>query len=832
MENRDSGAGGGPKKNGDANMSRNIFPFNPGRTVARHSSSLLFLTAMFAQGISAAPPPTGGPPPIFETLRDYDPGGRVTVDYSRVGENRFANAGIEQIGGDGAPAAWKTVGAATVITQPVRAGRRALRLENPAWPKTDGRLIQKVDHVQGGGSYRAAIYMRSPAGARNVNIKFEVSMGTGKYLGGFRSEHFTVSDSAGWVRIEYTHKLPARPDLSVTVLFRLWGPGPLLLDDASFELVSQEPLHLPSGAAGQRLAQASGLLAWTAPLPTRITAQHAVDLDKANAWPTGELRLRLAGNETGILPLFLTAAGTDFAEISVEVETGAPKAAMRAHDLKLFTVEPFQYLGDLYYDVLVPARPFALPSGTSKMVWLSVYMPPGAGRRPVKGDLVLRSGGGEVLRVPFRVDVFGFDLPHEPSLPFSVGIPRPGRRVRAAERRQWLRDIARHRLSIRHLAAPRLRFDGDTPVIDFSAFDADLAFAADLGMGLFQLPFSYVAWGHGSRYVQVFGPIDAERISDRFRRRFVNAMRALAEHLERKGVLDRFNHNLFDEPYPKHYAQVRELAGLLKQANPRYRPSVYGVGRAAADGELAGCIEEPIGAGWDPTTRELLRRRGALVTVYNPLQTFDITRRPELVRGFAWWAFRCRIDRVYQWCIGPPAQSMRAHDYGSAWVFENPGHDAFLSTVRFEMLREGLEDHDYLTLFQRALEGVARKLKVKDVDSREIADRFAAQLSGRQIMKQCTEPAKYERLRAFLGSAIEWLRTPPLALFRVRPGKTPAAVRLELWAARDTRMQLGVEPGAVVSGSGSVEVLPDPTGMVDLVVVKGHDTKRLRLPVR
>ncbi|MCK5805886.1 MAG: carbohydrate binding domain-containing protein, partial [Lentisphaeria bacterium] len=383
-------------------------------------SSFLFLAVSFALAAGAGPAPGDKEAPIFQTLRDYDPASHVAVDYGRVGENRFLNSDLEQAGEDGALADWETVGNTTMTTEDMHSGQHALLLKNPIWPKRDGRLVQDINHVQGGVSYQASIYMRSPKGSRNVNIKFEVYTPEGKSLGGFRSEHFTISDSEGWVRVAFTHKLPPVPEVRVTVLFRLWDAGPLLLDDASFTLVRQEPLYLAPDAPGQRLMQVDGLLAWTKPLPTRIPAQYPVDAKKARAWPSGHLELQLAGNETGILPLFLTATGSDLADVSVQVETRDPEAVERC-DLALYTVEAFQYLGDLYYDVLVPAVPFALPSGTSKMVWLSVYMPPGAKRQPLQGALLLRAKGREAVRIPFSANVFKFDLPHEPSLPFSVG---------------------------------------------------------------------------------------------------------------------------------------------------------------------------------------------------------------------------------------------------------------------------------------------------------------------------------------------------------------------------------------------------------------------------
>ncbi len=763
--------------------------------------------------------------PIFQTLRETaGRTGRRPLPRPKPG-NLLANPGLERLDPAGRPAEWQVVGAGKAVNSGVHSGRRAWLLRNPAWPRSDGRLLQEVRGVPGGGTYRAAVFVRAPAGSHTLNLKFEVYGPGNKYLGGFRSEHFTVSAESGWVRIAYTHKLPPAPKLRISVLYRLWDSGPVLLDDAAFEAVPRPPLYLPADSPGRFLARNARLLAWTAPLPERIRAHRPVNAAAAQTWPRGEWTLHLAGGETGILPLFLTAARGGLDSIAIDIL--APAAARRAYRTRLSTVEPFQYLGDLYYDVLVPYAPFSLEPGASKMIWLSLTMPPGPARKALHGSLEIRAPGTRPLRIPFAAIPFRFDLPHTPFLPFCVGIPRPGRRVSAAQRRQWLIDIARHRLSIRFLAAPELRFDGDRPIFDFRRFDRELAFAAGLGMGLFQLPFAYVALGHGRKYSQRFGPIDEHRISPQFRRRFVSALRQLARHLEQKNALNLFNHNLFDEPYPRHYPQVRELARLLKHADPHYRPSIYGGGRAAVDGPLAGIIEEPIGAGTDPVARRILRRRGDLVSVYNPLQSFDITRRPELARGLAWWAFRCRIDRMYQWCICP--RGMKAYDYGSAWVFLNPPRNAFLSTVRFEMLREGLEDYDYLTLFARAVDRVAAQLKITGVHGRAVADGFAAQVSGFQYLRQSTDPRRYLALRRFLGEAIERLPTPPRVLFQLLPARPGRPVRIRVWAAPGTRTWAPPRPG--IRGSGVLDVPVKIPGIVELRAAAGGRTKRFRIPV-
>jgi anaerobic selenocysteine-containing dehydrogenase len=198
-----------------------------------------------------------------------------------------------------------------------------------------------------------------------------------------------------------------------------------------------------------------------------------------------------------------------------------------------------------------------------------------------------------------------------------------------------------------------------------------------------------------------------------------------------------------------------------------------------------------------------------------------------LVRGFGWWAFRCRLDRAYHWCISPASPS--SSDYGNAWVFLVPGKDAFLPTVRFEMLREGLEDHDYLTFFQQALEQSARDLHVDNCGARDTADFFAARLSDTQIMRQAVDPAVYERTRLFLGHAIEWLKQPPRACFQARPG--PGGVAIFTFRAApgvrltvDSRPLRGSRPGLTIT--------PDRRAAITLTAADDARAKTLRIPLR
>ncbi len=347
-----------------------------------------------------------------------------------------------------------------------------------------------------------------------------------------------------------------------------------------------------------------------------------------------------------------------------------------------------------------------------------------------------------------------------------------------------------------------------------------------MGMNLFQLPFAYVVWGHDRRFLQTFGPLRKNYISQEFRVKFVNAMRGLAAHLQARNALDLFTHSLWDEPFPEQYPQLAELAALMKKACPAYKPSAFGA-------SLAGVrhLEEPIlgAAGLlTPDVAAALKAQGRLLSVYNPSHVFNVTRRPEYVRGFMWWAFRMRVDRVYHWCIGPWRGMDRA-DYGDCWVFEDPGRDEFLCSVRFELAREGSEDHDYLALYEQAARRAGERIGARGFDAGRGARDYARMLAGDRALDASTNPADYAAFRSFLAAAIERMDEPPLVV--VHPARAESGHILRIWTEPDARVEANAARVSMREGRGAVS-LRRGVDSVRLVFERAGRSKTLVIPLR
>lgn len=768
-----------------------------------------------------------GRPPVFETLDGFDPAASVRPSPELVGREWIENGRFERGLDD-----WRTVGEAAVQEEGAHDGLKCARLTNPNAPRGDARLATHVT-VPGGAAYRSSLFLRSPQGVQTFRIKWEVYVG-GEYFGGFRSEAFEVSEADGWTEVEFVQELPPVEEVRVGVLYRLWSGGPLLLDSASFQMIPDPPMYLYDLSEASRLAMGGNWAAWTAPFLTRVPTGFSLSPHGARAMRQGALQTALAGRETVTLPVFLSAF-EGMEGVTVEVADARPEG--RAFEV--FVVKPFQYLGELRYDVLVPAAPFDMAPGTTRMVWVNATMPPGDARGDTEGVLRVSARGRPAVDIPFRLEAFGFDLPHFPTIPFCVGDPRPGRRVPPEERQAWRRGMAQRRMTTRHVAAPPLRFDGDEAAFDFAPFDEDVEQLLGMGMGLFQLPHIYVVQGHDKVFRQTFGALALDETSDEFRRKFVNAMRAFGEHLEQRGWMERFNHNVWDEPYARHSEQLREIAGLLKQAHPQFRPSAY-VSAHAVEALIPGVVEEPItpASGVREDVFRRLRERGDIVSVYNPYHVFAANRRPELARGFLWWAWMSGFDRLYHWCIGPwrptgdrPPGS--AEGYGHCWVFENPGHYDFLPSVRIEAARAGSQDVDYLALYEAAVADALEMMGVEDADPRAFVRPLAEALAGGRYMRHSTDAALYERVRLFLGREIPRMVQPPLAVVSAR--RDGARLVVEVMAEEGARVEVHGATMSATPGARMQIQMPmpaGPAGEARVAVVSADGTRKvMEVPV-
>ncbi len=139
-----------------------------------------------------------------------------------------------------------------------------------------------------------------------------------------------------------------------------------------------------------------------------------------------------------------------------------------------------------------------------------------------------------------------------------------------------------------------------------------------------------------------------------------------------------------------------------------------------------------------------------------------------------------------------------------------PGKRTPRSSLRYEAMREGIEDYEYLRLLEEALVAAARRAGAAKPDARAFVMKYAAALAP-TLQDYSRDPARLYAVRNAVARSIETLRGPvPVAIRAVRVGGDAEIVGF-------------APPGCTISVGGARSA-PGPDGVFDLVAtgVKGE----------
>jgi hypothetical protein len=521
------------------------------------------------------------------------------------------------------------------------------------------------------------------------------------------------------------------------------------------------PLAAPLGFGDVWWCEGAWKVGRDRPAPTG-KASPAIQIEAArNEFEPVQLVLRAKEANTFIESVSVTDL--------VGSQTRIPASQIRLHEVATVQVEhPSDSLGapGEYPDPLPPLKtPFALPHNRNQAIWILVYVPESAPAGEYQGSVTINTNRGRIT-VPLKLTVFDFSLPKSPTLRsgFGIGawnIKRYHHLQNAEQEKQvwdlYMRSFAEHRIapySFYAHAPIRVRFEGEGAdkkvIVDFSEFDKAAEYYLDrMGFNAFVLPIEGMGGGtFYERYAGEFGGFKAG--TPEYERLWGDYVRQLETHLREKGWLDKAYVYWFDEPEPRDYEFVIEGMQRLK----RHAPGIRRMLTEQPEPPLYGHVDLWCGLTpeWTREKAEERKKAGEEVWWYictgprapyiglfieHPgvemrlwgWQTWQYGIQGILIWETTWWtsptAFPDKLQNPWEDPMsyvsgyGVPQGTKQFWGNGDGRFLYPPRRDPNgqhppaieppSSSVRWENLRDGVEDYEYFVILQKQIERLRGK---------------------------------------------------------------------------------------------------------------------------
>ncbi len=455
----------------------------------------------------------------------------------------------------------------------------------------------------------------------------------------------------------------------------------------------------------------------------------------------------------------LTGPGGQAGPISVRVDELAYVHVTRPTD--------GSSVADWYPDPLPPLKlPRELKADVNFPLRLTFDVARDAKPGDYTGELSLKVKGrdGESeLRVPLAVYVYDFELPRQTHLRSALGLGAgeinryhklANRTDQVAVFEKYLQNFAEHRIgpySFFDYAPIKVRFEGEGTnkhaQVDFMEFDAWAGrWLGEGGFNTFQLPLR--GMGGGTFHERHLGELEGfQEGTPEHTRLFQDYLGQVERHLREKGWLGKAFTYWFDEPDPKDYAFVVAGQERIKAAAPGLKRMLT----EQPEKELLGHVDIWCGLTPEWTPEKVRARRAAGEEVWwyictgpkAPYVTEFIDHPGTELRLWPWQSWQYGVTGILVWAtvywtspVAYPDALQNPWDDPMSWVSgygtpkgmrspwgngdgrflypprrdpntaTEPCLDAPINSIRWENLRDGMEDYEYFWLLDQEVKRV------------------------------------------------------------------------------------------------------------------------------
>jgi len=442
----------------------------------------------------------------------------------------------------------------------------------------------------------------------------------------------------------------------------------------------------------------------------------------------------------------------------------------------------------LHPDPLPPLRtPLAIARDFSQPLWLTLYVPPDTAPGDYNGTLELAFSSGS-LSIPLRVHVYDFTMPRDTHLRSALGLGSPNsyhHLTSQADKEKinelYLKNFADHRISpysFFRYSPIDVKFTGPKTnrqaTVNFDKFDLAAAkWLDEHRFNSFRLPL--LGMGGGTFHSRHLGELDGfKEGTPEHARLFGDYLGQVERHLREKGWLDKAFTYWFDEPDRKDYEFVVEGMKRIRAAAPGLKRMLT----EQPEPELFGHVDIWCGLTpeWTPEKVKARRAAGEEVWWYiccgpkAPYVTEFIDHPGTELRLWPWQSWQYGVQGILIWetiywtsaCAYPdkpqnpwedPMSYVSGYDYKpgqigywgngdgrflypprSAMTNSAPCLEPPVNSVRWENLRDGMEDYEYFWLLENAIEAA----RLKGVKAVQLEDARALLKVPENVSKDLT----------------------------------------------------------------------------------------------
>ncbi len=423
------------------------------------------------------------------------------------------------------------------------------------------------------------------------------------------------------------------------------------------------------------------------------------DQVEASTPAVSKVQLRLARNERESFQLVLRPKpGAGLENLQIQCGTlrhrdgGAELAredirihAVQYHDIRI----PSHYEGPtgLFPDALPAYTPQTVPAGQATPVWITVYARPDLPAGLYQGYLELSARGLEPLELPFTVEVYDFTLPAQPEFKTDFVFDMDNGAPTQTQKLRYVQNAQEHRVTLRELQGLPEPQSNYGQVLD--RYWPNLQAALAEGQTTVSVPRTLL---QSPEYLKVAN-------------QFI-----VTHQLQTRAFV-----HLAHEPREASWSQLQEMMNQWKASAPDIPVMVTTTG-------LHPFLHEEVDR-WVPHlqlfdtsfNRHLLDRISSDQEVWwyinhappRPYSNLFVDFPAMEHRMLFWQAWALGVKGMHYWAINyvPPGQ--RPEDsilditpVNGDGLLVYPTPDGPINSIRWENIRDGIEDYDYLTLFR------------------------------------------------------------------------------------------------------------------------------------